>query len=142
MILSIIFYTIEYILLGDNMNDLKKLGYSLAYVFIILCSSIFLLTILHYFGIMNGKIFSFFKIICLLSSLFIGGFINGKRSLENGWLEGLKLSLILLILWILIGLCFQIATFSWKHILFYIIIVAITTFGSMIGINKKKSNTN
>lgn len=122
------------------MNDFKKIGISLLFIITILCTSLFLLTIFHYFGIIGGKTSAIFKVIFMLISLFIGGFINGQKSKENGWLEGLKLSSVLLLLWIGLGLILSVASFSFKHVLFYLIIVGITTFGSMIGINKKDTN--
>lgn len=79
---------------------------------------------------------SFFKIFLTLLSMFIGGFISGKRSRENGWLEGLKLSAIILICIILISSLLFGFKIDLKRILFYAIIIGSTTFGSMIGIGK------
>lgn len=123
------------------MEYLKKVGISLAYTFGILFLSVFLLSLLNYFNIIGPKTVAIFKIILLLLSLFMGGFMNGKKSKENGWLEGLKLSMILFLIFLIISLLFKTFSFSLKHTIFYLILIGITTFGSMIGINKRIDNS-
>lgn len=119
-----------------NMNCLKKLGISLGYVIGILLISLFLITLLNYFNIIGPKMMAVFKITLVLLSLFIGGYINGKKSVKDGWLEGLKLSGLTLLVFILFSLLFSVFKINAKTIIFYLIVTGITTFGSMIGINK------
>lgn len=119
------------------MNYLKKIGVSIGYMIGILLISLFIMTLLNYFGVFGPKVMSFFKIAILIASLFIGGWINGKRSLHDGWLEGLKLSGIVLLLFMLLSLLFFGIHFTLKTAIFYLIIIGVTTFGSMIGINQK-----
>ena len=80
------------------MNYLKKISISLLWII----SSILVLTLiisfLNYFNIISDKVISIFKILIPVVSLFIGGFITGKRSKNKGWLEGLKLGLLFSIL--------------------------------------------
>ncbi|MDD3341077.1 MAG: TIGR04086 family membrane protein [Bacilli bacterium] len=122
------------------MDNMKKFGFCLAHIFGILIVSLFLITLLNYFGVVSSVGMNVFKMILLFFSLFIGGFINGKRSEKDGWLEGLKLSGIVILLFFLLSLLFS--TYKWglKTNLFYLIIIGVTTFGSMIGINQKKEN--
>ena len=118
------------------MNYLKKLGKSLIYVFSIMLVGIFIITLLNYIGFLNGKIFSFFQILILIISLFVGGFITGKNSKKRGWLEGIKLSSIIIVLFFIIGyLAFE-SLPQLKTIIYYIIIITSSIIGSMIGITK------
>ena len=72
-------------------------------------------------------------------SLLAGGFYIGKHSKENGWLEGLKIGLIfLVILFLLSYLGFQ-EGMHLKTWIYYLIILISSILGSMIGINKKKT---
>ena len=124
------------------MNYLKKLGKSLIYVFSIMLVGIFIITLLNYIGFLNGKIFSFFQILILIISLFVGGFITGKKSKKRGWLEGIKLSSIIIVLFFIIGyLAFE-SLPQLKTIIYYIIIITSSIIGSMIGITKNNTNNN
>lgn len=124
------------------MNYLKKLGKSLIYVFSILLVGIFIITLLNYIGLLNGKIFSFFEILILIISLFIGGFIIGKNSKKKGWFEGIKLSIIIIVLFFIISyLAFKTLP-ELKTIIYYIIIITSSIIGSMIGITKNNSDDN
>ena len=120
------------------MEYLKKLGISFIYISSILLLSTFLLTILNYFNIIGSGIVSVFKIIIPLVSLFVGGFIIGKKSKNKGWIEGLKLGIILTIIISLFNYLGLDMSFNFKNIIYFLILILITIFGSIIGINKKE----
>jgi len=120
------------------MEYLKKLGISFIYISSILLLSTFLLTILNYFNIIGSGIVSVFKIIIPLVSLFVGGFIIGKKSKNKGWIEGLKLGIILTIIISLFNYLGLNMSFNFKNIIYFLILILITIFGSIIGINKKE----
>lgn len=120
------------------MEYLKKLGISFIYISSILLLSTFLLTILNYFNIIGSGIVSVFKIIIPLVSLFVGGFIIGKKSKNKGWIEGLKLGVILTIIISLFNYLGLNMSFNFKNIIYFLILILITIFGSIIGINKKE----
>lgn len=119
------------------MNYLKILGKSFIYIISILLISTFVITILNYFNIFNGKIVTFFKIVIALISMFVGGFIIGKNSKQKGWLEGLKLGIIILIILFIINYLILKQSFDIKNLIYYLILLSSIIFGSMIGINKK-----
>jgi putative membrane protein, TIGR04086 family/integral membrane protein, TIGR04097 family len=123
------------------MENLKKYGLSLGYTFMIIIIFLLLVTVFNYFNIIGPKLLVISKILIILLSLFVGGYINGKNSEENGWLEGLKLSFIFIIIILLISLFIPNFNFSVKTFIFYLICTGMVTFGSMIGINKRKENT-
>ena len=118
------------------MNYLKVLGKSFIYMISILFISVIVITILNYFNILGSKIVTIFKIIISLTSLFVGGFIMGKSSKQKGWLEGIKLSLIILFILTLINYLILKQTFEIRNLVYYLILMSSCIFGSMIGISK------
>lgn len=122
------------------MNYLKKLGVSFLYIMCSILILTFIITCLNYFNIINDKIISIFKILIPLISLFIGGIIIGKSSKNKGWLEGLKLGLFFSVFLLIFNFLAFSNSFKFKYLLFYLIIIISSIFGSMIGINRKKGN--
>ena len=70
-----------------------------------------------------------------LISFFIGGFYLGMNSPNKGYLYGLKLSLIVIIILIIFGIIFN--SLETSKIVYYLVITFTITFASMLGINKK-----
>lgn len=120
------------------MEYLKNIGKSLLYIFSIIIISTFLITILNYFNIIGSKIVAILKIFIILISMFIGGYSIGKNSKQKGWLEGLKLSGIVVVILVLFKYLGLQDKFSINHLIYYLILVISCTLGSMIGINRKK----
>lgn len=119
------------------MNYIKKLLKPIIYIFSILILSLLLLTTLNYFDITNQNTSTIIKILIPIISFFIGSFILGKNSNKKGWLEGLKLSSILILLFILLNYIIFKQSFQIKSIIFYITLIISSILGSIIGINKK-----
>ena len=118
------------------MNYLKKIGISLSFTLIIFFFSILLLTLLQYINWITPTIFKILITTLTIISFFIGGFIFGKKSIRKGWLEGIKLSFINIIIFLLINVL--LSNLQTKNIIFYIATFIFTTLGSIIGVNKKK----
>ena len=71
--------------------------------------------------------------------MFIGGLYIGRRSNKNGYLEGLKIGLIMILFVYLFSyLAFGI-TPKLPTLVFYVIILISSILGSVICINKKLS---
>lgn len=119
------------------MNYIKKLLKPIIYIFITLILSLLLLTTLNYFDVINQNTSTIIKILIPIISFFIGSFILGKNSNKKGWLEGLKLSSILILLFILLNYIIFKQSFQIKSIIFYITLIISSILGSIIGINKK-----
>ena len=123
------------------MKYLKKLGMSFIYIIGTLLILTLITTTFSYFNIFNDKVTSIIKIIIPIISMFIGGFYIGKNSNKKGFLEGLKLGLKLGLIFSLFLIIFNYLalfnSFEFKHLLFYIILIISSIFGSMIGIMKK-----
>lgn len=121
------------------MKYAKDLGISLLFIIGSLFVLTFLITTLNFINLFSSSFVSVCKMIIPIVSLFIGGFVIGRKSSKKGWLEGLKLSIIfivILILFNILGLKTQIAL---KNILYYIIMITSCIFGGMLGINKTNS---
>lgn len=122
------------------MKYLKNLGISLLYIIIPILVLTFLSTLFNYFGLFNNSIMKIVKIIIPIVSMFIGGFIIGKKQGKNGWLEGLKLGLIFLLILTLFNMFGLNGSFSIKMVIYYLILTIATILGSIVGVNKFKPN--
>jgi putative membrane protein (TIGR04086 family) len=113
-------------------NYLKPMLYILG----IILGLLLLLTIFNYLNIITGTFLNIMKFLIPVIALFVGGIMIGKISSNKGWLNGLKLSLILIVLFFILSLIFSIKI-DFKNLIYYLILAGSSMFGSMIGINKK-----
>lgn len=137
MIHILFFYTISYKLLGD-FNMIKKYLISYAYTLGIIIIGTFIITLLNYFNLLSSNLANTLKLIIVIVSIFVGSFLLGKKSNKKGYLEGIKYSVIFILFLIIINLI-VIRNFDIKSIIYFLIIIGSSTFGSMIGINKKRN---
>ncbi|MBR3229975.1 MAG: TIGR04086 family membrane protein [Bacilli bacterium] len=117
------------------MKSLKKIIKSTIITTITFIILTIILTAFNYFNLLNYKIINTFKLIIPICSIFIGGYLIGKKSEKKGWLEGIKFSLIISILLFLITILLN--KFKLEYLLYLVIIAVSGTLGSIIGINKK-----
>lgn len=123
------------------MKYLTTFGKNLGIMFICLLIGNFILTLLNYFELITGGIFSIFQIILIVLITIIGGFLIGKESKQKGWLEGLKIGLIFILIMTIINLLF-IKSFSFKIILYDFILLICSMVGGILGISKKNVHIN
>ena len=92
-----------------------------------------LLTIFNLFKLNTNKI-----IIIIVGSIlmFIMGLMLGKKLEKNGYLNGILLSTITIIILLLLSLIFRFKL-NINTLIYYTILIISTVFGSMLGINKK-----
>ncbi len=100
----------------------------------------FFLNIFNYFEILPLNVYKIILVIFTIFSVFVGGFILGKSSLEKGYLEGLKFGILLVFIFFIISFLAFDKGFDYKSIIYYIILVISSCTSSMIGINKKESS--
>lgn len=122
------------------MKYLKVLGISIGYILGISFVLTFLITLFSYFNILGEKATNTLLLLSTIISMIIGGIIIGKNSNKKGFIEGLKLGLIITILFLLFGYLGIKYNYKLNDIIYYLILVTSSTLGSMIGINKKKKN--
>lgn len=96
----------------------------------------FILTILNLLKLETNKTF-----IIIISSIlmFIIGIILGRKTNNKGYLKGLLFSSICMLILTIFSLLFKF-TLNINSLIYYIILIISTTFGSMLGINKKSKN--
>lgn len=121
------------------MNKYTKYLKALLYIFIPILFFNLILSLLYYFNILSDKSFNILKIITTLISFIIGGIYIGKKSNRKGYLEGLKIGLIALIIFFIISYLAFDHGITIKSSIYYLVMLATSTIGSMIGINKKKN---
>lgn len=117
---------------------IKKYLISYAYTLGIIVVGTFIITLLNYFNLLSSNIANTLILILVIASILVGSFLLGKKSNKKGYLEGIKYSTILILLLFIINLLF-IKVFEIKSLVYFLIIIVSSTFGSMIGINKKRN---
>ena len=117
---------------------IKKYLISYAYTLGIIIIGTFVITLLNYFNLLSSNVANTIMLIIVIVSIFIGSFLLGKKSNKKGYLEGIKYSAILIFLLVIINLLF-IKVFEIKSLIYFLIIIVSSTFGSMVGINKKRN---
>ncbi len=114
---------------------LKTLGYYA--IFIILIT--FICSLLNLIGV-NSTITNLMIFLFNILMFFILGFKNGKKANSKGYIAGLKMSGLFLIVLIVINLFTAKKFFSIATVIYYLILVLAGTAGGMMGINKKDAN--
>lgn len=112
---------------------------NLGIMFIILLMGTFILTLLNYFEIITGGLFSIFQIILIIITTIIGGFLIGKEAKQKGWLEGLKIGLLFILLITILNFFF-VKNFSIRFLLYDFILIISTMIGGILGISKKNTS--
>lgn len=120
------------------MNYLKKIGKGYIYTFSILIILTFIFSCLYYINFIGNKILTVIKIIIPIISLFIGAKIVGKQSTKKGWLEGIKYGGIFILFLLLFNYLALRNNLEVKSIIYYLILLASSAFGGMLGISVDK----
>ena len=112
---------------------ISKFKIYIIFLFIVLISS-FLLSFFNILG-MSNTISKILSIIIISTTYLVVGFINGKNANSKGYIQGFKTGILLtMLLFILSLFSFN---FNTKTIIYYGILIILSTIGSTIGINKK-----
>ena len=119
------------------MNYIKYLKV-LLYILIPLLVLNAITSLLYYFNITGDGIINYLKLFITAISMLIGGIYIGSHTNKKGWLEGLKVGIeVILIFFIISYLAFD-QGITGKTLIYYFIILASSTLGSMIGISRRK----
>ena len=94
------------------------------------------INIFYYFDIISNSSIKYYKMFSSILFFFIGGIYIGKKTISKGYINGLKLSLFIITIFLLLGLIFN--NFELSRIVYYLITTSCITFGAMIGISKKE----
>jgi len=120
------------------MKYLKNVGMDILIMTGLMLIFTLLITTFSYFNWIGKNMVSISEMIIPVICLFTGGIWIGKRSTQKGWLEGIKISLIYIVLLMLLKYLGFHSHIVLKNFLYYGILMISCVFGSMIGINKRK----
>lgn len=96
-----------------------------------------ILLVLAYTGAMGLKGIFIMNSIVMTILLLIFGMRTGKKASKKGYLEGLKIGGITVMVLLLANLIFY-RSFSLVLFLYYLVLIASSTIGSILGINLKR----
>ena len=116
---------------------LKNYGFSILIVIGSILGINLITTILSYFNLISPKVISIMGFVLLLISMFVSSFMLGTKSKQKGYLEGLKLGGIIVLIFILLVILLD--KFMIKSLIYYAIIMLVSVLGSMLGINRRKN---
>ena len=105
------------------MKYLKNIIFSLGTFILVLLVFTFLISFFSYFNIMNDNITTIFKMFIPIISILTSSIYMGINSNKLGWLEGLKLGIIICILLLLFSILGLNKNFKINQILFYSILI-------------------
>lgn len=98
-----------------------------------------IISTLSYFNIIgNSK--NIIMFIVFIIGILINSFLLGKKTNKNGYIEGIKLGLTIILTFIVIRLLLR--KKITEKLLYYIIILITSIFGCILGINKKDKKKN
>lgn len=111
--------------------------YLKVYLFVVICVlvSTFLLGTLSYFNVFSSFC-NYLKSMVIVIPCFLGSYYLGSKVTKQGYLEGVKLSLMVLLSIFLIRIILSKGLNIYLFI-YYISIIVISVIGSILGINKK-----
>lgn len=118
------------------MTTIKKYALHSLYTLLIVIITMTLLTLAYHYNLLPTTIYQFLKFILFLLIIFISALKLGKKTPKNGYLEGIKLGTIIIIICLLFTLLF--GDFKLRILLYDCIIMITSILGSMVGINRKK----
>lgn len=113
-------------------NLLKYLGYYTLFLITI----VFITSLLNLIGV-NSTITNLLIFIFNISLFFIFAFKNGKKSSNKGYLAGLKVGGLFLLILIIISLFTSKNIFSLSTLIYYLVLILASALGGSLGINKK-----
>ncbi len=120
------------------MLNLKKYGFGLLYSLITILVCSLLINCFYYFDKINPTMYRSLTLIVPLLALMIAGFFVGRRSSKKGWLEGIKVGAIIVVFFFIFSFLAFNQGLSLKQLLFDVILMVSSIFGSMLGINFPK----
>ena len=126
-----------YIFLGDYMKYVKEYGLLFAKFLGFLLGGSIIMSILYYF-LFSSRFVQILSIVYLTVVFFVFGFKAGHQTEAKGFLAGLKVGSLFLILLIIFNLFFSKGHFTFMNFLYYLILLFASLFGAMLGINTKK----
>ena len=116
----------------------KNLLYSLLYFLLELLIINLFLTIISYFNLIGNKVINVLCFLLPLVLVIVNSYMLGRKSEKKGFLEGLKFGGIISLVFLLITFIGH--EFSFRVLIYYLVIIVGSIMGSTVGINNKEKN--
>lgn len=98
---------------------------------------ILVLSLLHYLNLIKLNMIGTINFVFISILMFALGVIMGKKALKKGYIEGLRVGGMTIASLFIMNILFA-RYFDLHIVLYYLVILASSTIGSMIGINLKR----
>ena len=122
------------------MKKYKDILMTLAKFLISLTIYLFIITTLAHFNLISYKTVSVISFIFMCLLFMFNGFQIGRKSTKRGYLSGLFIGIINILLVLILALIFR-SIPELKSLIYFVILLLSSTLGGMFGINlKKKAN--
>ena len=105
---------------------------------ICIVSYLLLMTILNYTQVIKFNMIAKINFVIISLMMIYIGIKSGKKATKRGYLGGLKIGGTIIVILIILNLLF-VRSFNLSVLIYYLVILACTTIGSMIGINLKRN---
>ena len=119
------------------MNYFKSLLKMLLINFLVIILGATVITLIYYLNFIPNSIYNTFKLIISILSLFFTTIAFSKKAINKGYLEGLKIGCLNIIIFIIITSLTK-QGFSLRMTIYFIILLITSALGGMIGINQKE----
>lgn len=93
---------------------------------------------LLYYLLFSTKVVNVFTFLYMVVVFFLFGFKTGKKTENRGFLAGLKIGFLLLLVLLLFNLVFYQTGFKLIRVIYYMVLLFASVVGATLGINKKK----
>lgn len=121
------------------MKNYKNILRSIATFMISLIIYLFIITTFAHFNLFSYKTVSLISFIFVIMLFMYCGFALGKKSNKRGYLSGLVIGIINILLILILALLFRCLP-ELKSLIYFMILLLSSTLGGMFGINFKKQN--
>ncbi len=116
------------------MSNIKKYIKPAIFFSVSLVAYLAVMSVFHYFGVMKLASVGTVNFVVMAIILFLGGIYMGKKTSKKGYLEGLKLGGVVVVLSFASNIIL-VRHFDLYVVLYYFVLAVAATIGSMIGIN-------
>lgn len=120
---------------------MKYLLKCLGFYAIFLVLLVFICSLLNLIGV-NSSITNLMIFLFNVAAFLFFGIKAGSKASSKGYIAGLKISGLFLLLLFIINLFTLDKIFKLSTIIYYLILLLVGTFGGMLGINKKANDVN
>ena len=121
------------------MQEIQKMCKNILSSLLIILIGLLIISLFSYFGLLRGNILAISKLIVIFLGILIGSYKHGKYTTQKGVIEIIKIGITFPLLFLIMNSILYRA-FSAKNILYYALILVLSTVGCMFGVTKRKNS--